>query len=483
CITHIRGENMPLQKYVVDAVVSALLEELLLTPCDDGNAPISSSSSNDLTAWLLAEQSSPQTPALHVMFAVMTPPLVVGALPAWLLHPVALLTARFASGGVETVQLILDNDAYFCSTATNTLPASLELQLSNLRKALAPWKEKLRAQIPVQQQQRQQLPQPTTITFGVPAAFASRSAPQPAPQLPSAFDYGRSDITPDCEVCFRGCGDGTADPRQRRIFLFDRHEHPCRPLLNYNCQIFAKHSHHGRRSCVPKFLCSSSNGSSYLSQPQLRLVYPLRLLHVVYRNRHHSFPLHLTTADQTSRPQEATITFGVPAAFAARSVPQQAPQFPSAFDYGRSDITPTGGDGGFARQGGVPVAATAGFGAGGVQGGGMMFGPQSSIFQQQQQPAASQFGSSADPTRGLARYDPITTGGLPGSGPFPYAGGVGVGANIPQIFPGEPDADHLRPWTNGEGFPRGGGGGGRADMFGRGGRGGRRGFGGPPGFL
>jgi hypothetical protein len=157
-----------------------------------------------------------------------------------------------------------------------------------------------------------------------------------------------------------------------------------------------------------------------------------------------------------------TMTFGVPAAFAARSAP------PSVSSYGRSDLMPTGGDGGFSRQGGTPIAASREgptFGAGG----GMIFGPQNPIFQPANFGGSPSLGS--DPTAGLARYDPITTGGvLPRGG-----GGFGVPLPSPGVFPGEPDADHLRPWTNGapECFgPRGG--------FGRG-RG--RGFGGPRGFM
>lgn len=144
---------------------------------------------------------------------------------------------------------------------------------------------------------------------------------------------------------------------------------------------------------------------------------------------------------------------GIPAAFANRS---SAPL---------SDLAPAGGDGGFTRGGAVaggPPNGNAAFGAGG---GSAWIGPNHPVFgavgpQQQLQ----------DPSRGLARFDPPFPGNIRGG-----VGGFGVMPSA-QVFPGDPDADHLRPWTNGSSddpfaiFPRGGrGGAGRGGPSHRGG--------------
>lgn len=187
-----------------------------------------------------------------------------------------------------------------------------------------------------------------------------------------------------------------------------------------------------------------------------------------------------TSAQSTpSLPAAATpqVSFGVPAAFASRGASGAPTVTASSSAYGASDLAPAGGDQGYARQGGIPVGAA---GSSLHHGGGMMFGPQNPMFGAGPTPFGSSgsgaFGS--DPAAGFARYDPIhpSGGGIGGGIPQRPGGfGVGPGGFGQQVFPGEPDADHLRPWNNSgpqDAFMRGRGG------FGQRGRG--RGFGGPP---
>jgi hypothetical protein len=158
--------------------------------------------------------------------------------------------------------------------------------------------------------------------------------------------------------------------------------------------------------------------------------------------------------------QTTNITFGVPQAFASRGPPVST----TSADYGRSDLEPTGGSGGFARHGGYPIGSTPGR----AVGGGMMLGPQHPIFGA----GPPSFANGGDPAGGLARYDDITTGGRQALAP--RFGGP-PGQQI--VFPGEPDPDHLRPWQNDELDPlrglvsrgRGGRGRGSGGLFGRGG--------------
>lgn len=152
------------------------------------------------------------------------------------------------------------------------------------------------------------------------------------------------------------------------------------------------------------------------------------------------------------------VSLGIPAAFAQRdTTPRHATSDAAARrgGYGQADLTPTGGNFGFSREGSVVGAPN------GVPTGGMIMGPRSGVFNN---PTGGLFGATDPATLGLARFDP----------PFPFGpNGSAGGGHAPGLFPGEPNPDHLRPFNNDALPPFGGNRGGIA----------RNRFGGGSGFF
>lgn len=136
------------------------------------------------------------------------------------------------------------------------------------------------------------------------------------------------------------------------------------------------------------------------------------------------------SAPDTSRPQvspqpvqppQQHISFGVPASFANMSTSSRAVV--------TDPLAPAGGDGGFTRSGNVMQPNTQMM----SQPPSSWIGPQHPIFGVST--TDGRFPPAFDPTFGASRFDP----------PFPNIGGGGARAGP---FPGEPNADHLRPWNN-----------------------------------